>query len=269
MPSDETLLQLLVRIWYHKTPVIIGGILGLLLSLLLIFILKPQYEASMIVSPSAQDTRMTSFIDGYQPNTSPHKAEVYPDFIRFEQSLRGVAVAALLLKMPPIKQELEQDGLWRFSKQNFSKAEELSQYLQRHVDIDPLGSTMSRRISIRHPNRDFSVQLLTLMRKTSDQLIRQSIQSDTNIRIEWLKAELQKTLNPTHRQSLVQLLMAEERKRMLLSLETPYAITVVEEAFATPKPISPNKTILISLSIVVGVLMGAIWSLFLSYRRDK
>ena len=100
-----------------------------------------------------------------------------------------------------------------------------------------------------------------LLRKTNDQLIRVSAKDDVEMRVEWLRRELDKNFNPEHRTSLANLLMAEERKRMLLSLETPYAVTVIEEAHASARPVAPRPAIIIIILLVVGGVLGSVVAL--------
>jgi hypothetical protein len=91
------------------------------------------------------------------------------------------------------------------------------------------------------------------------------MKAETETKIEWLKTEFGKTLNPDHRAALVQLLMSEERRRMLLSLDTPYAVNVVEEASASPRPVVPNHPLVFLAMSMLGALCGAMAALI--YRQ--
>ena len=268
----ETLPDILLRIWQRKYFVISGLCIGLLIAILLSLFLKPQYEASMIVAPPLYDTRTNSFVDGvmvYAPDVAARIPTGNPEFIRFEQSLRGVAVANLLFRMDNVVTKVSEDTIWRGGSRQIETPEGLSLVLQKNVRIEPIGTTASRKITYRHPDPEFAVRLLVLMRKVDDQIIRTSVKAETETKIEWLKSEFGKTLNPDHRAALVQLLMSEERRRMLLSLDTPYAVNVVEEASASPKPVIPNKPIIFILMGFIGCICGAIISLMLSYKNTK
>lgn len=263
-PSYETLPDILLRIWQRKLFVLVGIGGGLLIALLLSLFLKPQFEASMIVAPPLHDTRTNSFVDGvmvYAPDIAARIPTGSPEFIRFEQSLRGVAVANLLFRMDNIANKVGEDTLWRGMSGTISTAEDLSLALQKNIQIEPIGTTASRKITYLHPDPEFAVKLLVLMRKVDDQIIRTSMKAETETKIEWLKTEFQKTLNPDHRAALVQLLMSEERRRMLLSLDTPYAVNVVEEASASPRPVIPNHPLIFLAMALVGALCGAITAL--------
>jgi hypothetical protein len=263
-PSHDVVLSLpeiLIRIRQHKIFIFWGLGFGVLIATVLTLLLRPHYEASMIVAPPLHDTRTQSFVDGvmvYAPDVAAHIPTGNPEFIRFEQSLRGVAVSKVLFRMEGVVSKIEEASLWRGFSNRIESPEDLSVYLKKNIRSEPIGVTASRGIRYRHPDPEFAVKLLVLLRKVDDQIIRTSIKSETETKIEWLKTEFQKTLNPEHRQALVQLLMSEERRRMLLSLETPYAVNIVEEASASPRPVVPNRTIIFLMMGFAGGLCGAL-----------
>lgn len=265
--SPQTLPELIARIWKEKKYLLAGIVMGLIAALILIIGLKPQYEASMIVAPPTHDSRTDSFVEGvfvYAPEVEAKIPTGSPDFIRFEQSLRGASVARLLFKMDGISKKIGEDTIWRGTETEIETPEELALYLSNHVHVETLGPTASRKITYRHPDPAFAVKLLTMLRKVDDQIIRTSVKSETETKIEWLKEEFKKTINPDHRQALAQLLMTEERHRMLLSLETPYAVSVVEESSATPHPVVPDKSLILIGMLLAGTICGAGIALFKS-----
>lgn len=267
--SSSALPALLFRVWQERRLLITGAIIGGILALFLVFLLKPHYEASMIVAPPSHDSRTDSFVEGvfvYAPEVEAKIPVGSPEFIRFEQSLRGAAVAELLFRMDGIVAGLEQDSLWRGVSLSLDRPEDVAHYLSEHITIETLGATASRKIVYRHPDPAFAVKFLSILRKADDQIIRTSVKAETETKIEWLKTEFQKTLNPDHRKALAQLLMSEERRRMLLSLETPYAVSVVEEASALSKAVVPDTVVILFLMTGMGGICGAILSLFFRVR---
>lgn len=270
--DTETLPDMLARIWEKKYFVFWGLGIGLIISILLIVSLRPQYEASMIIAPPLYQSLTNSFVDGvmvYAPEVTAHIPTGNPEFIRFEQSLRGVAVSSLLFKMDDIAHKIAEGTTWRWGAAEILSPEELALILQKEIKIESIGVTASRKVTYRHPDPEFAVKLLVLLRKVDDQIIRTSIKEETETKIEWLKNEFKKTLNPDHREALVQLLMSEERRRMLLSLETPYAVNVVEEASASPRPVVPNHPVIFLLMSIGGCFCGAIAALLKCQKSTK
>lgn len=262
--ASENLPELIARVWRGRKFVFWGMAVGLIIALSLILLLKPKYEATMIVAPPSHDSRTDSFVEGvfvYAPDVEARIPTGSPEFIRFEQSLRGAAVASLLFKMDHMVDKIGEDSVWRGLSNDINSSQDLSLYLANHIQVETMGATSSRKITYRHPDPDFAVKLLVMMRKADDQIIRTSVKAETETKIEWLKTEFAKTLNPDHRQAMAQLLMSEERRRMLLSLETPYAVNVVEEAASTPRPVVPNRPMIVVMLLLVGAACGAVYTL--------
>ena len=260
-PFQDNLPQLLARLWEDRRYLLLGAIMGLVFGCILSLVLMPQYEASMIVAPTAAESASQSFIDNTLPETRDTKGvflNANNNFTRFEQSLRGTRVAGILIQMPDVTSKLREDGRFRFSREEIGSAEELALYLQDHVSINPVGSSASLKITYRHPDGVFATRLLTILRKADDQLIKTQDRDATIKRIEWLKESLKNSLNPEHRQALVRLLMTEERRSMLLSLDEPYTIQMIEEAATEPRKVVPYPVLYMFLSMVLGSLMGAV-----------
>ena len=262
--SSENLPELMARVWQGRKFVFWGAAAGLSVAILLILFLKPQYEATMIVAPPSHDSRTDSFVEGvfvYAPDVEARIPTGSPEFIRFEQSLRGAAVANLIFKMDHMVDKISEDSLWRGVTTTIKSPQDLSLYLTNHIQIETMGATSSRKVTYRHPDPEFAAKLLVMIRKADDQIIRTSVKTETETKIDWLKTEFAKTLNPDHRQAMSQLLMSEERRRMLLSLETPYAVNVVEEAASTPRPVVPNRPLILVMLVLIGAACGAIYTL--------
>lgn len=246
--------------------------MGLLGAVVLCLLLKPQYEATMIVAPAIAEDLSESFVENVMVRAPSVEAQIptgSPNFIRFEQSFRGHGVAGVVIRMDGIKDQIIKDTLWRGAGLNLTTPEELVLYLNREVKIEPIGVTTSRRIIYRHPDPAFAVRFLGLLRKVDDQLIRTSVREETSNRIEWLKKELKDTFNPDHRQALTRLLLIEERRLMLLSLDAPYAVSVVEEAAASPKPVVPHKFLICLMMTFLGFVAAAVLILFFPDRLNQ
>jgi len=241
----------------------------MLFGTVLLMSLRPQYEASMIVAPVSEDQLRAGFVEGRFVTAPAREVQVplgAPDFIRFEQSLRGAAVASLFFSMESVRPKLVEDTMWRWGENRFERYEDVMVYLGRAVSIDPVGVTASRRITYRHPDPDFAAHMLQLIRKIDDQLIRVAVRNQTDEKIQWLKNELKKTLNPDHRTAIAELLMMEERRMMLLTLDAPFAVDVIEDAAVLPRPVVPNVYLILGVSSILGMLGGV---LVLGWRQRK
>jgi uncharacterized protein involved in exopolysaccharide biosynthesis len=260
---EENLLALVHRVWMQRKSVALGSGAGILCALLLLVFLIPHYEATMIVSPVVQNGRSGNFLEGGgQRNAGPIDsggqvgAFLPEEFTRFEQIFREQSVASVLVKYQDIMQKVSEDRSLRFGGTEISSAAELVEYLKDKLTWEPVGASSSRRISYRHPDPEFAVKFLSRVHKITDELIRAQARVETDEQISWIKRELSKTVNPDHRQALAQLLMGEERRRMLISMDRPYAAMVVEPAAFRVRPVSPQRLLLILLASLAGGVAG-------------
>lgn len=261
MDDGDTIIDFIRTLWRARLSLLIGGLIGALAGLALVYSLQPQYRATMIVAPSLIDQSgesLTRFENGQNVALDRLGLEraVPPEFVRFEQILRGSTVAGILSRYDGIAALMGQDRLFVFQNAAPLDQSDVPEYLIHHVSIEPIGTTTSRRISFTHPDRDFAVRLLGHLHKISDATIRQKAGSDTQQRIAWLQRELSTTSNPDHRAALTALLLAQERRRMLVSMDQPYAAEIVEAPSSFSKPAWPSYTLMMVVSIFVGMLGG-------------
>lgn len=259
-PFEDNLPQLLIRIWSRRTLLIRWMAAGFLVGLCLSLLLKPHYQATMIVGPTDNEKYTTAFISNDEGDVAPQKNIIHPtdsNFIRFEQSLRGFRVASLLFQMDDVRTKLEGDSLWRGFVSSLKVDEDLALYLENHIKIEPVGSSNNLKITYRHPDPAFAARLLMLLRKANDQLIRNQDKEAAIKRIDWFKDALKKSFNPDHRQALARMLMVDERRVMVLSLDQPYAAQVIEEAAAWARPVVPRPMLYIVVCTLLGALLGA------------
>ncbi|MDY0029361.1 MAG: Wzz/FepE/Etk N-terminal domain-containing protein [Pseudobdellovibrionaceae bacterium] len=264
-----SLADFVTYLWCARVSLAVGFLVGCLVACVLLFVLKPQYEARMIVAPPRQGAEALNFLaEDVPPVLSPSSAQAVSqdgEYIRFQQSLRGPAVAAVLLKMDGTLAGVNRSSRFIGGSGQVQGAVDLSEHLVRAVQIDPIGDTGSVRLVYTHPDPAFAERILGNLVRISDQLIRMDVRRDVEARIEWLKREMKATLHPEHRKSLTRLLMAEERRRMLLSIETPYALSIIEDANVSPRPVSPRAVILFPVLGILGFILGL---LFFTIRQE-
>jgi hypothetical protein len=166
-------------------------------------------------------------------------------------------VARLLLEDTTIKTGLSHDRPFIFSKDISNLApEEFSQYLRRKIDNEPVGGTSMRKLIYLHPNRDFAAYLLRRLHRLTDELIRNTVRSETQDRIAYLQKAIDNTGNPDHKRALTNLLMEQERIKMLVSIDQPYSARVIEPPAAGIKPHWPDKFIIFPGFLFIGLFFG-------------
>ena len=260
--EEPTLADFLKDLWSAKTHMAVFAALLLVMGFLVIMASTPLYRASMIIAPAdgyALGDYASSVSDGESLNIPfwrPREAEgISTDFHRFVYTIKGTSAAAILLKDASVLSGIAKDGSWA-KKDNQWTAEELADYLEKKIRIEHLGATPLRRISYKHPDPAFAAAFLRKIHLVADQLIRRDRRRQSESRITYLSGTLQKTVNPDHRKGIANLLMQQEHIQMLANLDEPYAAIVVEPPSSTPKPVWPDKILLLTVFALVGAALG-------------
>ncbi len=262
--QDQTLGELLSDVWAAKWYVGVYAVLFCVIAFFVVLLSTPLYRGSMIVAPAdgyALGDYASTVSDGESLNLPfwrPRDQEgISTDFYRFVYTIKGSAVASILLKDESVLSGIARDK--DFSKKSDKwTAEELADYLDKKIKIEHLGTTPLRRISYKHPSPEFAATFLRKIHLVADQLIRRDRRRQSQSRIEYLQDTLQKTVNPDHRKGIANLLMQQEHIQMLANLDEPYAAIVVEPATSMPKPVWPDKLLLFAAFALVGGFIGFI-----------
>ena len=260
--QDKTLGDLLSDIWAAKAHILFFAFLFCILAFFVVLLSTPLYKGSMIIAPAdgyALGDYASKVSDGESldlPFWRPRDQDgVSTDFYRFVYTIKGSAVATILLKDETVLSGIAKDSDFSKSAGKWT-AEELADYLSKKIKIEHLGTTPLRRISYNHPDSAFAANFLRKIHLVADQLIRRDRRRQSQSRIDYLQATLQKTVNPDHRKGIADLLMQQEHIQMLANLDEPYAAIVVEPPTSTPKPVWPDKPLLFCVFALVGGGIG-------------
>ena len=249
--KEPDFADFLAEIWSARLGIFIGLLIGAFIAFSFIAVSVPHYEARIVLAP-ADPMNMTTQDDG-QDQASSHDL----NFVRFEAGFKGADVARLLLRDPEITDGLAEDQAFTFSEteQGWSPSK-LASYIAKRVEIDPIGETPLRIFSYAHPDPVFAVQFLSRLHNVTDGLIRHEMRRGVNERIAYLNAALGTTNNPEHRRAMTDLLMEQERLKMLVSIDQSYAASVVVKAAASAKPVWPDRILVYLGFCAIGAFMG-------------
>ncbi len=258
--GEKTLFDVIRDLWRARLAMAVFGFAGFVLALTFVTLARPYYRAEMVVAPASPIAGQ----GGFQLSSLPDPAlwqsqsiQNYPDFLRFENKFSAPTVAGLLLEDERIKGGLPLDRAFDlFEPERVWTPETVALYLARRVTLEPVGNTPLRRLVYAHPDRDYAVYMLERIHHITDTLIRQNIRLETQERIEYLQEALGRTANPDHRRALADLLMEQERLRMMVSMDQPYAASIVEPPSAGVKPAWPDARLLFPAFILVGCFLG-------------
>lgn len=264
MDKEVSLKELLQSFWRAKIYMLAGLFIALVAVLVFLAVVTPKYKAEMIVAPadgyalgdyasSVEHDRIAA-LPFWRPKDSEGAST---DFYRFMHTMRGPAVATIL-----IKDDTALAGINKTLKKKITTPEQLARYLDKNIRIDPLGATPLRRVNYTHPESEFASALLRKLHLVTDEMIRRDRRRQSQSRIEYLENALRRTTNPDHRKGITNLLLQQEHIQMLANLDEDYAAIIVEPASSSPDPTWPNKPFAFGLATILGLLFGyIIWLL--------
>jgi len=264
LTAEPTLGDLVQSVWRAKLSVVIGGVFGLIAAIVFLSVAVPHYRVTMLVGPAERAPKADikallpdnpSFALQYLVSTMGSQDS--SDFMRFENTFRGPAVAAELLKDAKIKEGMAYNGPFVFSpSETIDSPQALSDLLQKSISIEPVGNTPLRRVSIDVSSREFGLYILNKAYTQTDALIRAEIQNQAHNRAAYLQDMLGKTNNPDHRRALTALLMEQEHIQMILGANEAYAAIIAEAPSVSVKPWWPRKSLILAGFIFAGMVLG-------------
>lgn len=255
--GDPTLADLLREVWRARAHIVLGCALGVVLASALILLAVPHSRAQMLLAPanpmSAQGHE--SVQTGQAQGETLRASDLY--FERFQAISRGAVVASLMLRNPEIVAGLEADRAFSFSRPaGIARPEGMAEYIARRVTFASVGETPVRAMRYSHPDPAFASFFLQKLHAVTDGVIRHAVRREVAERISYLQQEAQKAVHPDHRRALTNLLLEQERLKMMASIDQPFAALVVEPAFSSSRPVWPDAVLTLGAFAAVGAFCG-------------
>ncbi len=259
---EKTIFDVLRDIWRSRVYMFVFIIIFMATALVFITFSQKFYKAEMIIAPATpmgQGMQNSARIGEGSIQVQHEDLQSTASFLRFEHIYNGVSVASILLQDKEIISALEFDRNFEFSKtkRNWT-VEQLSEYLKKRVKLEPVNGTPLRRLTYMHPDKRFAYYIIKRVYQVSDQIIRDAIFKQANGRIIYLNKSLAATTNTGHRENLTSLLMEQERLKMMVSLDQPYAATIIEKPFVYSSASYPDPYVIYPIFLFVGMFLGFI-----------
>ncbi len=254
--SERTLSEVWEEVLEARFKVAGGVLAGVVLAMAFVFTVTPYYRVQMIVAPLAQAV--------FQAEEAPRarygeagEPVLTADFLRFENMLGGASAAAVLLQDEKIRKGLSYDHVFPLQQGREDwNAEALAEYIQGRVRLEPVGQTPLRRLVYMHPSREFGVYFLHRLHTVTDGLIRSNTREQAAGRIAYLEREIAANPNPEHRRVLTDLLLEQERARMLSSIDQSYAADIIEPPASSARARWPDAVLVFPVFVFIGALAG-------------
>jgi len=257
---EKTLYDVLRDVWKAKYYMLGFSVVMVIAAFLFLSLANNYYRAEMVIAPArpmGQSLISSSKISEGSSQIQEGDLQSSSAFLRFENMYNGVSVAKFLAQDKDIIAGVSSDLAFEFSKpKNDWNEQRLSEYLKKRVKLEPVSGTPLRRLIYLHSNEAFAADMVKRIHRITDEMIRARILVETKQRIEYLQSSISKTTNPEHRRSLANLLMEQERLKMMVSLDQPFAASIIEPAFVSSRPRWPDPYIIYSVFTFIGLLLG-------------
>jgi len=261
--NDLNVIGVLREIWAAKVFLLVGLCVGLLAGACFSVLAVPKVEARMMIGPAQpMDASMKSqFQDGQNSYVigaeRDGSGEMVSNFTRFKAMMRGVSVARFLLRDARIVEGVKADRSFVFERgQGDLSATDLAAYIGKHVSFDRFGESALKEMVYRHADRKFAAYFVQQIHRVTDQLIRAELRNQVDERVAYLERVIAKTNNPEQRRIITNLLLEQERARMMVSMDAPVAASVIEPVAAGARVVWPNAGLVYGGLGLVGLLLG-------------
>lgn len=132
----------------------------------------------------------------------------------------------------------------------------IASYLGKELLIEEVSDTDFRQISLRHPDPEFAAQLLAWTFDGADQIVRQDALDRTLHYVTYLREQLAQVTNVEHRLTLTELLSEQQKQLMMLQVDLPYAVRVVQPVRVTTMPTEPRPKIVLAMVFLAALLLS-------------
>jgi hypothetical protein len=284
-------------IWHHKILVAATTLSSLVLSLLWLALVTPEYTASMVIGPVPKDgikSNSSSLMDmdtlfGIGLNGGLRDK----DFIKFLAVLDSVAVAEKIEEHDKVMRVIYED-LWDEETQSWTQPPgivstianglkglvglpdwtpptpiDLARYIREHVTVEEKEESALRILSFSHKDRDFAIRFLTALHRETDDLLRTEAIRRSSAQIAYLKEKLRTLTVQEQRQTFIDLLSEQEKTMVLLQVGLPFTAAEIDPTSAPIRPTFPKPKLALVLGTIGGFILGCIIALVLFLRRRE
>jgi hypothetical protein len=144
--------------------------------------------------------------------------------------------------------------------------ERLREYLAGNVEINKDPKLPIAILTFEHKDRQFAKRLLSSVHGAIDRELRMRALARTQQSIAYLSDQLQRVTLADHRTALSQALSEQERIRMMANSNLPFAAEPFGPPTVSSAPSSPRPGIVLTVSLILGAMIGAGAALALNRR---
>ncbi len=134
----------------------------------------------------------------------------------------------------------------------------VNEFLDEEVNIVRDRNSPVVTILMQHSQPEVAQSLLGALHDSVDSALRKKELDRTTSYVEYLKERMTNVSVTEYRQALYEVIVEQEKRRMVASSDLPFAAEPFGKPTASPQPIKPRPTFVLILSLFLGSLVGVL-----------
>ena len=131
-------------------------------------------------------------------------------------------------------------------------------YLNQNITLIQINDSQMYEVHLTNADPEFARDLLNRIAYMADNLVRLGYLERAEAQSAYLTRALQESTLSEQRQVLIQMLFAEEQKKMLGKVDLPFSIDIVSPPWVGNIPYSPKIAMSLALSVVLGLVISIV-----------
>jgi LPS O-antigen subunit length determinant protein (WzzB/FepE family) len=281
--SDATLAQeVIASAWRHRLLVLLVTLVALGLGVAAIVMSPTRWTSRLIVMPTEASQQLSDLLRNAGSSMLANSLssltgnEQITYFDRFSKQLTSVSTAGALKDHPGLVESL-MDLRWNDEKKIWeadsvltpvkaalgldtsadTSPQAIAEFLRKNVDQEQDRDSPITTLSLEATDPDVARQTLAYLHQYSDDQIKQAIYQQTQSKLEYLQRRLQSVTVNDYRQTLIGLILDQEKILMLIQPNLPFAAEALEKPEVLVQPTSPKKGRILAIAAVLGLMVGA------------
>ncbi|MGK9233115.1 hypothetical protein KXS07_15790 [Inquilinus limosus] len=289
--SSESIAQeVIASTWRHRWLVALTVLVALGLGGLWIMMSPTRYTARLVVMPTEASQQLSDLLRNAGASmianslSSLTGTEQITYFDRFSKQLTSVSTATALKQHAGLVESLmnlrwnDERKIWESASVLTpvkaalgldtgvdTSAQAVAEFLRRNLNQEQDRDSPITTLSIDAEDAEVARQTLGYLHRYSDDQIKQAIYQQTQSKLEYLQRRLQNVTVNDYRQTLIGLILDQEKILMLIQPNLPFAAEALEEPEVLSEPTSPRKGRILALAGLLGLLLGAA----IAFRLDR
>lgn len=289
--TDGTFVQTLIGAsWRHRWLVVFTVAIGIAAGGVWIVLSPIRYTSQLVIMPTEASQQLSdllrnaggSMIADSLSNLTGSDQVTY--FDRFSKQLTAVSTAAALKTHPGLVESLmdlrwnDERRIWESTSiitsierllgldtEADTSAQVVAEFLRESLSQDQDRDSPIVTLAIDAQEADVARQTLGYLYQYGDDQIKQGTYQQTQSKLEYLQRRLQSVTVNDYRQTMINLIIDQEKIMMLIQPNLPFAAQKLEDAEILSDPSWPKKDRILVFTALIGLAVGA----GIAYRLDR